>query len=83
MRPVAPAAQAVHAAPSHVVGAHSPRVPRSSCKEERGTVVWMLEEGVVRLLRRGLGPLEVGGQLLGGLQADDEAAARHRVNLAI
>ena len=46
MRPVAPAAQAVHAAPSHVVGAHSPRVPRSSGKEERGTVVWMLEEGV-------------------------------------
>ena len=46
MRPVAPAEQAVHAAPSHVVGAHSPRVPRSSDKEERGTVVWMLEEGV-------------------------------------
>ena len=46
MRPVAPAAQAVHAAPSHVVGAHSPRVPRSSDKEERGTVVRMLEEGV-------------------------------------
>ena len=45
-RPAAPAAQAVHAAPSHVVGAHSPRVPRSSGKEERGTVVWMLEEGV-------------------------------------
>ena len=45
MRPVAPAAQAVHA-PSHVVGAHSPRVPRSSGKEERGTVVWMHEEGV-------------------------------------
>ena len=46
MRPVALTAQAEYAAPSHVVGAHSPRVPRSSCKEERGTVVWMLEEGV-------------------------------------
>ena len=46
MRLVAPAEQAVHAAPSHVVGAHSPRVPRSSDKEERGTVVWMLEESV-------------------------------------
>jgi len=77
MRPVAPSAHAVRAAPSHVVGAHytesAPLLP------DGGTGHYSLE---VRLaLLGGLG--QQAGQLLSRRQANDQAAAQHRVNLAV
>ena len=73
-----PSAHAVPAAPSHVVGAHSTESAPFLQLEERGTTHLRRAGGLL------LGTLtKERGDFLSGGQADDQAAAQHRVDLAI
>ena len=70
-------AYAVRAAPSHVVGAHS--TESAPLLPDGGTGHYSLDVRLALLGRLG----QQAGQLLSRRQTDDEAAAQHRVNLAV
>ncbi len=78
MRPVACPAHAVRAAPSHVVGAHSTESAPLLQREERGTMYVARSRGLLVGAVR-----EERGDFLSGRQADNQAAAQHRVDLAV
>ena len=71
-------AYAVRAAPSHVVGAHSTESAPLLQREERGTMYVARSRGLLVGAVR-----EERGDFLSSRQSDNQAAAQHRVDLAV